>query len=145
MASKKKFIVKLRLSKIDRKGCHISVTGKIKNKKVNLIIDTGASQTVFDKNRIAEYIGHNEFEKVDSVSSGLGTNTMESHLVAIPDLKIGELFLPHQKMMLLDLSHVNQTYTMMKMKPIDGVIGGDILKAYKAVIDYDKKTITFRI
>jgi hypothetical protein len=30
---------------------------------------------------------------------------------------------------------------MMKMKPIDGVIGGDILKKYKAVIDYGKKVM----
>ncbi|HMT28353.1 MAG TPA: retropepsin-like aspartic protease [Bacteroidia bacterium] len=145
MGKKKKFVTKLRLIKIDKHGCHLAVTGKIKNKNMNLIIDTGASQTVFDKNRIAKFIGHDEFEKVESLSSGLGTNSMESHLVSIPGFSIGDLKFPNEKMMLLDLSHVNETYSIMKMKPIDGVLGGDILKAYKAVIDYEKKTITFRI
>ena len=70
---------------------------------------------------------------------------MESHMVDFQSFTIGDLEFPYKKMMLLDLSHVNETYTMMKLKPIDGVIGGDILKRYKAVIDYDKKIITFRI
>ncbi len=145
MGRKKKFVFKLQKIKIDRYGCHLAVAGKIGKKKVNLIIDTGASQTVFDKNRIAQFIGHDVFEKAESLSSGLGTNTMESHMVTIPDFKIGELEFPNEKMMLLDLSHVNQSYEMMKKKPIDGVLGGDILSHYKAIIDYDKRTITFRI
>ncbi|MBL0342375.1 MAG: aspartyl protease family protein [Bacteroidetes bacterium] len=145
MAKKKKFLIKIKLIKIDKEGCHISVAGKIKNKKINLIIDTGASQTIFDKNRISKYIGHDDFQKAESLSSGLGTNSMESHMVDFQGFTIGDMEFPHKKMMLLDLSHVNETYTMMKLKPIDGVIGGDILKLYKAVIDYDKKIITFRL
>ncbi len=145
MARKKKFVIKMKVSKIDKEGCHLSVAGKIKNKKINLIIDTGASQTIFDKNRISNYIGHDDFQKAEALSSGLGTNTMESHMVAFNGFSIGEMEFPHEKMMLLDLSHVNETYTLMNLKPIDGVIGGDLLKKYKAVIDYEKKQITFRL
>jgi len=142
MAAKKKFIIKLKLIHIDRNGCHLSLIGKINGKKAHLIIDTGASQTVFDKNRIAMFLGHEMFEKVESLSSGLGTSTMESHLVKIPGFKIGDLEFKNEKMILLDLTHVNQSYEMMKLKPIDGVVGGDILKKYKAKIDYGKKELT---
>lgn len=141
MARKKKFTIKLKLIRIDRNGCHLSLMGKINGKKAHLIIDTGASQTVFDKNRIAKFIGHDVFEKVESLSSGLGTNTMESHLVKVPGFKIGDLEMKNEKMILLDLAHVNQSYEIMKLKPIDGVVGGDILKKYKAKIDYDKKIL----
>lgn len=145
MSRKKNFVIKIKLIKIDREGCHLCVSGKIKNKKINLIIDTGASQTIFDKNRISNYIGHEDFQKAESLSSGLGTNTMESHMVEFKGFTIGDMEFPHEKMMLLDLSHVNESYTMMNLKPIDGVIGGDLLKKYRAIIDYDKKQITFRL
>jgi predicted aspartyl protease len=144
MAKKRKKInVKIKMINIDRKGCHLAVNVKINRKKAFLIIDTGASQTVFDKNRIGEFLGHEQFEKVDSLSSGLGTNTMESHVVKVPKITIGEMELINERIILLDLSHVNQSYSMMKMKLIDGVIGGDMLKKYKAVIDYGKKMIVF--
>ncbi|OQA10334.1 MAG: hypothetical protein BWY67_01178 [Bacteroidetes bacterium ADurb.Bin397] len=47
-------------------------------------------------------------------------------------------------MVLLDLSHVNQSYEILKLKPVDGVIGGDLLKRYEAIIDYSKKTLVLK-
>ena len=144
MTRKKKHIIKLRLIRIDKAGCHLAVTAKIKRKSVRLVLDTGASQTVFDINRISDFIGHSDFEKIASLSSGLGTNTMESHLVFVPGFKIGTLEITDEKMVLLDLSHVNQSYEMMNLKPIDGVLGGDVLRRYEAVIDYGKKILILK-
>ncbi len=39
----------------------------------------------------------------------------------------------------LDLANINQSFELIKIKPVDGVIGGDFLLQYKAVIDYGKK------
>jgi len=143
MAKKKKYIIKLRVINIDKHGCQLTVPGKINGKKAHLIVDSGASLTVFDKNRIEKFLGHKKFEKAEGFSTGLGTNSMESHLVIVPGLSIGDFEIKDEKMVLLDLSHVNESYQVMKLKPVDGVIGGDILKRYKAVIDYGKKIITF--
>jgi len=41
----------------------------------------------------------------------------------------------------LDLAHVNKSYERLEIEAIDGVLGGDILNDYKAVIDYDKKEL----
>ena len=70
---------------------------------------------------------------------------MVSHLVKVPGLVLGDFEIKDEKMILLDLSHVNESYAMMKLKPVDGVIGGDVLKKYKGVIDYGKRTLTLFI
>jgi hypothetical protein len=41
----------------------------------------------------------------------------------------------------LDLSHVNKSYEMIGLKPIDGVIGSDLLMKLKARIDFLAKTL----
>lgn len=145
MAKKKKYKIKIKVSKIDRNGCHLLLKGKVNGHDVNFVLDTGASQTVFDKKKMETILGHNEFEKAAASSSGLGTNDMDSHLVKIKSLKLGELELKNRLIVLLDLSHVNQSYEMMNMKPIDGAIGGDILKKFEGVIDYSKKLLTLTV
>ena len=144
MASKKKYIIRLTVKRIDKNGCQLMTTGKINGKRARFIIDTGASQSVFDKKRMSHFLGHDKFEKSESFSSGLGTNSMESHLVIVPGLVIGDLEVQNEKMVLLDLSHVNESYAMIGIKPIDGVIGGDVLKRYRALLDYEKKELVLR-
>ena len=69
---------------------------------------------------------------------------MESHEVEIKTLGIGKLKIKNYKTILLDLSHVNNSYKQIKIKPIDGVLGSDILHKYKAVIDYGKKKMILK-
>ena len=45
---------------------------------------------------------------------------------------------------MLDLSHVNQSYEQIGLKPIDGVLGSDVLLKYNAVIDYEKKILKLK-
>ncbi|HLC83538.1 MAG TPA: hypothetical protein VJI69_06890, partial [Bacteroidia bacterium] len=79
-----------------------------------------------------------------SLSSGLGTNTMQSEQVTVKKIKIGELEIENYKTILLDLSHVNQSYEQIGLKPVDGVLGSDILLKFNAVIDYEKKILKFK-
>ncbi len=144
MAGKKKFIVKLKAVRIDKNGYQLVASGKINGKKARFVIDTGASQTVFDKKRMSNFLGHDKFEKSESLSTGLGTNSMVSHLVIVPGFSIGDFEISKEKMVLLDLSHVNEFYSVLKLKPIDGVIGGDVLKRYRALLDYEKRELILR-
>ncbi len=125
-------------------GFHLLLKLYINKKVAHVIIDTGASKTVFDKTRIEKFVADKTFEKHDSLSSGLGTNTMTSELVAIKKIKIGELEMDNYKTVLLDLSHVNQSYLQIGLKPVDGVLGSDILFKYNAVIDYEKKILKLK-
>jgi hypothetical protein len=45
------------------------------------------------------------------------------------------------KIVLFDLVHVNEALLAQKANPVDGIIGADILKKGKAIIDYNKKYI----
>ena len=131
-----KFSIPLRLISIDKEGFHLMVKIKLNGKVARLVLDTGASKTVFDSTKIKKYVSHQLFEKNAELSTGLGTNTMESHSVIIKKLLIGELVVPDFKIILLDLAHISHSYEQMGLPAIDGVLGGDILYQFNAVIDY---------
>lgn len=127
---------------IEEDGFHIISTITINHQPAVVIIDTGASKSVFDENRIEKFVNHHDFKKQDKLSSGLGTNTMESKSVHIDALQLNDLEIKGYNATLLNLEHVNASYQKLDLLPIDGIIGGDILTAHHAVIDYRKKTIT---
>jgi predicted aspartyl protease len=137
-------IIPFKLLKIDNDSYHLMIKAYINKKLVHLIIDTGASRTVFDKTKIEKYVGNERIEEEDKLSSGLGTNTMTSQTTIIKKLKIGELEITHYNAVLLDLSHVNESYEQVGLKQLDGVLGSDILVKYNAVIDYEKKVLKLK-
>jgi len=141
----KKTTIKIKFVKLSNNGVHLLIKPRINHRQGILLIDTGASNTVFDKTRIERLIPDPKFKQVDKMSTGLGTSSMESHSVVIDQFQLGEILLRKLKVMVLDLSHVNASYEEMNMKAIDGVIGGDILKKYNAVIDYKKKILALEI
>jgi hypothetical protein len=133
---KKKIIVPLKKLGIEHSGTHLIIKAKVNRKAAVLVVDTGASQTVLDKNRIHRFVKEKSFKKHDALSSGLGTKTMESHIVTIDQMEFGNLKISKRIFILLDLSHVNESYSEIGLKKIDGVLGGDILGLFNAVIDY---------
>ncbi len=137
--------IPLKILDIAGDGFHLMIKLYINKKVAHLIVDTGASKTVFDKTRIEKYVAKKTFEKHSSLSSGLGTNTMKSELVVIKKMKIGELQIEDYKTILLDLSHVNQSYKQIGLKPVDGVLGSDLLLKYNGVIDYEKKILKLKL
>jgi hypothetical protein len=137
-------IIPFKVLDIAGEGFHLLIKILINKKVAKVIIDTGASKTVFDKKRIKKFVKKKTFEKHDSLSTGLGTSTMTSELVSIKKIKIGELEIVNYKTILLDLSHVNHSYEQIKLKPVDGVLGSDLLLKYSAVIDYDKKILKLK-
>jgi hypothetical protein len=136
--------IPFKILNIDNEGFHLMIKLHINRKVANLIIDTGASKTVFDKTRIGKYVNEKNFEAHDKLSTGLGTNTMESQTTLIRRIKIGEVEILDYKAVLLDLSHVNNSYEQVGLRPIEGVLGCDILMEYNAVIDYEKKILKLK-
>jgi len=126
---------------IEDDGIHLKVKIIINKKEASLIVDTGASRTVFDEYRIVEFIGDNLIEDQDRLSSGIGTNTMVSKKVIIEKLQLGKIEINKYNATILDLKHVNQSYESLNIDLVDGILGGDILNDYKAVIDYSKEEL----
>jgi predicted aspartyl protease len=135
--------IKLHLLPIEEDGYHIFFEAIINGKPARILIDTGASRTVFDAERIKTFLkpdNHN-FEKTDKLSTGLGTNTMESHTVVLDEFILGETIFNDYDTVVLNMEHVNQSYRMLGYPEIDGVLGGDLLHELKAVIDYRRKQV----
>lgn len=126
-------------------GFHPLLTIKIFGKPFTLVLDTGASKTAFDKNLLLKVNKKALINKSEILSTGLGTNSMQSFTTIIPDMRIGRLKLPEFQVAVLDLSTINIAYGQMGHPQVLGVLGGDILMQYRAVIDYGKQVIKFTI
>ena len=131
--------IPLKVISIQERGFHTLLKIKINGKSARMVLDTGASQTVLDKNRVHRFVDEKEFEKNEALSTGLGTNSMESHIVHIRKMQLGELVIKNATLILLDLAIVNSSYEQIGMKPVDGIVGSDILVHQRAVIDFQKK------
>ena len=139
--------IPINLISLEAEGYHLFIKAELNGKPANLLIDTGASKTVFDINRISKFVrkGKKSFESFEKLSTGLGTNSMESHHTTVKKFCLGYLTIENFQVILLDMGHVNQSYEMMKLTPIDGVLGSDILMKYKAIIDFDKLLLKLKI
>lgn len=134
--------IPLRLLNIEGDGYHLQAKVKINGQPGLVILDTGASRTVFDKTEILKFLKLEEIAEHDRVSTGLGTSDMLSQVVTLGSFTLGKLQMKEFPAVVLDLQHVNQTYAAIGFAPIVGVLGSDVLVAYKAVIDFRKKTLT---
>ena len=132
-------IIPLIVFPIEDDGFHLKVKILINNQEAVLIVDTGASRSVFDETRIIRFIGNDRLVNQDRLSSGLGTNTMTSKKVRLDKLQLGKIKIEDYEATVLDLKHVNESYSKLDIDPVDGVLGGDIMEEYAAVIDYAKK------
>ena len=54
--------IPLQLLPIENDGFHLMVEVEINGKKANLVVDTGASRTVFDEIEIQNYLNEDEGE-----------------------------------------------------------------------------------
>ena len=122
---------------------HLLVEVFIFGQSFKAVVDTGASRTVLDKTTVEDYIDKDTLLASDKLSTGLGTNSMESHTLTIPKLIIGDLEISDFETAVLDLSMINVAYQSIEVGPIIGVIGGDILMRYLATISYSSLKIFF--
>ena len=133
--------VPLQLLDIEGQGFHIMVKGMIHGKEANFLIDTGASQSVFDPKTISSFIDNIQFEKKEGLSAGLGISESEIITFTIETLSIGDLEIHDYEAAAMDLENVYEMYGKVGLPHIDGIIGGDLLKRYKAVINYRSKKL----
>ena len=117
------------------------VKGLIHDKEANFLIDTGASRSVFDPNTITDFIDNIQFEKKEGMTAGVGSSDLESATFVIDNFFIGKLEIHDYEAVALDLENIHEMYGKLGLPRIDGIIGGDLLKCYKAVINYRSKKL----
>lgn len=137
--------VQLTLTEMESGGFHVFIQASFQRKKLRLLLDTGASRTVFDLLRFQKRFPELIVEKSPHISAGLGAASMEAHTSIIPLLKIGNLELTSLEIGLLNLQHVNTAYSKLNLPKIDGVLGSEVLHAYGAIIDYPAQELRFSL
>jgi len=133
--------VPIQLLDIEGEGFHIMVKGLIHGKEANFLIDTGASRSVFDPKTITTFIDGVTFEQKDGMTAGVGSSDLESSTFHIDVFSIGDMEITHYEAVALDLENIHEMYDKLGLPHIDGIIGGDLLKSKKAVINYRNKKL----
>ena len=133
--------VPLQLLDIEGEGFHIMVKGLIHGKEAHFLIDTGASRSVFDPKTISTFIDDLTFEKKEGITAGVGSSDLESATFLIDAFSLGEMVITDYEAVALDLDNIHEMYGKLGLPHIDGIIGGDLLKRHKAVINYRSKKL----
>ncbi len=125
-------------------GFHLMINAEINDYNVRMLIDTGASLTCLDSERILNIPGitEDDIELLDNNGTGLGTNTMESAFTCLGEFCINDFCLYEYPVVVINMNHINKSYSQLGIDPIDGVIGSDYLLLFKAIIDYSKMRLT---
>ena len=80
-------------------------------------------------------------QESDVKAAGAGATDMHTQLSKKNTLQLGKWSRKNVSLILFDLTHVNTALTAHDATPVDGIIGADVLKRGKAVIDYEKKCL----
>ncbi|WP_293790389.1 aspartyl protease family protein [uncultured Pedobacter sp.] len=129
--------IPLKLINLQDDGFHLLMEVVVFKEKHLAVLDTGASRSVFDKSLIEQHLS--ETLKVsDEINAATLFTTTTTIQATLPLLKIGTLKIRDYETVAFDLQSVSDTYQQFGHPPIMGIIGGDILMQYKAVINYQK-------
>lgn len=137
--------VKLILESIPPQGTHIFVKGKIQRQRVRFLVDTGASKSVIDAQFAREHFPSTKRIITEHLTTGLGANIPNAQFIKLRGIHIGKHKIKPITFAELDLSTVNEAYASALLDPVVAIIGGDILKDYKATINYGEQILSFTL
>lgn len=130
--------IKFKVSKTQ----HLLMKAKINGVKGTFILDTGASNSCVGFESVALFqLNANESKTKASGAGATGmiTQTAEGNKLQLSNWKCRDFDL-----VIFDLSHVNEALLAFKAKPVDGIIGADILMKGKGIIDYANHCLYLR-
>ena len=113
---------------------HLLIKASINGVKGNFILDTGASNSCVGFESIELF--QLSAGKSKTKASGAGATGMFTQLAKDNLLQLGKWKHTQFHLVIFDLSHVNEALVQHKAKPVQGIIGADILIEGKAIIDY---------
>jgi predicted aspartyl protease len=131
--------VKLKLTKTN----HFEIKASINGVKGRFILDTGASGSCVGFEATERFNLKVKDSEIKAV--GAGASDMMTKISKSNNLKIGKWKKKRVALILFNLMHVNDGLINHDAKPVDGIIGADILKKGKAVIDYEKKYLYLKL
>ncbi len=134
-----KTILAMQYLNLQDKGYHICVNCIINGyKDLTVLIDTGASNSVFDINHKAFLSIEKESLPADNISSGFSASIDNISVGIIDLIEFDDYKTSIEPALFTSLEHVNSVYAELKIEPLAGIIGCDFLKKNKAIINLKK-------
>lgn len=118
---------------------HLLIKAKLNGVKGHFILDTGASNSCvgFDSIEWFHLIATHSKTK----AAGAGATGMLTQIADQNVLRIGAWKALNFSVVIFDLSHVNEALLQQNTKPVQGIIGADVLLKGKGIIDYHNKCL----
>ena len=113
---------------------HLLIIAKINGIKGKFILDNGASTSCVGFESIDRFLLDAEIS--DTKAAGAGGTGMETQIAKNNEIQLGRWNDRRFHLVVFDMSHVNEALKQYKTKPVDGIIGADILLKGEAIIDY---------
>jgi len=133
-----KSVIKLEPVEVEEQNLHLILNAQVNGKDVRLVLDTGASRTCFDYDYFVEIGAIGEDDHSDIELSGLGGLVSKNTITTVDSLTLGDFTLRDYFSVVTCLSAVNEVYSRVGIEEIHGILGGDLLKVFGAVIRYDR-------
>ena len=131
--------VKLHFTKTN----HFELKAIINGVKGRFILDTGASNSCVGFTFADTF--NLKVEDSEVKAAGAGAIDMLTQVSKKNLVKIGKWKSKRTSLILFDLTHVNTALANHDANLVDGIIGADILKKTKAIIDYNKKYLYLKL
>jgi len=122
---------------------HFEVEAEVNGQPARLLVDTGASHTVF-ATPSAERLGLHRTPS-SARAGGVGSSDHATESTFVDALRLGAVLLRDVAAWTFDLAHVNRALAARGGQPVDGAVGGDVLRPAEAVIDYARATLYLRV
>jgi predicted aspartyl protease len=113
---------------------HLLIKAKINGVSGNFILDTGASSSCVGFESVNLFLLEAKTSKTKA--SGAGATGMLTQIATKNHLQLGNWKHKSFDLIIFDLSHVNEALIQYKVKPVQGIIGADVLLKGKAIVDY---------
>jgi len=139
-----KFKVPIEIVELEPHNYHLLATSQFADgSKGKWVIDTGASKSVFDQN-LPEFYKSLDGIQEELHSVGFHDEPIKSSSAMLNSFSFGKMRIDEMEIAIIDLSHINSLYSKYSQHTICGLLGGDFLIKYNAVLDYRKKILVLR-
>jgi hypothetical protein len=115
---------------------HHLVTATVNGKEGVFVLDTGANMSVIDVDHALRF-GLQPTKGVVGGASGIG-GANPARQAAIKSLKLGPVEIRQRRIVLTDLGSIGDALAPLAGGAVHGLIGQDVLKEHRAVIDVER-------
>jgi len=119
-------------------------TCMVKNNSLRFIVDTGASRSVINLETLNTLFPHIEKEVNTSPITGIDSSLPDVNEFIAQTVSFNDFIIENIPFFTMNLDNINEQYRKIKLPDIDGLLGGDILMKYSALIDFTSNYIVFK-